>query len=376
MPKNAQRMTDLSIRNLPVPERGQLTYDDEGSPLKVRVSQGGTKSFVVMLGSGKRYTIGRYGEISLAEARSAARRLKAEKVLGRIFPEVISLAQARDLYLSQIDVRPATKEYYVRHLQRLKATRVGDITPRDINRILDRLPGPTRAQALASFRSFFNWCLKRRYLDRSPCERMSAPPSSSRSRVLSDAELLRIWEATAEPSPYSLIVRLLICTGQRKGEIAALETSWISADRITLPAGVTKNGREHTFPKGRLCAEVLAQAVEGASAEGRLFAAGADRANPFSGWSARKKTLDRRMGNDIAHWTLHDLRRTFATNLAALGTPIHVTEKLLNHVSGTSGGLVAVYQRHAYFDEMRTAIEAWETRLRTMFGIGETGSHG
>jgi integrase len=373
MPKNRGRFTDISIRNLPIPERGQLTYDDEGSPLKVRVSQGGAKTFLVMLGSGKRYTIGRYGEVSLADARNAARRLKAEKVLGRIFPEVISLAQARDLYLSQIDVRPATKEYYIRHLDKLKASRVGDITPRDIDRILDRLPGPTRAQALASVRSFFNWCLKRRYLDRSPCDRMTAPPSPSRSRVLSDAELVSIWEATAEPTPYATIVRLLICTGQRKGEIAALETSWISADRITLPADVTKNGREHTFPKGRLCAETLSRAVAGPSVDGRLFASGADRANPFSGWSTRKTALDKRLGNVFPHWTLHDLRRTFATNLAALGTPIHVTEKLLNHVSGTAGGLVAVYQRHAYFDEMRAAVEAWEARLRTMVGISEPG---
>ena len=65
-------------------------------------------------------------------------------------------------------------------------------------------------------------------------------------------------------------------------------------------------------------------------------------------------------------WTLHDLRRTCATNLAALGIPVHVTEKLLNHVSGTTSGIVAVYQRHAYMDEMRDAIELWELHLRSL----------
>jgi integrase len=60
---------------------------------------------------------------------------------------------------------------------------------------------------------------------------------------------------------------------------------------------------------------------------------------------------------------LHDLRRTFATNLAALGTPIHVTEKLLNHVSGTVSGVAAIYNRHAYMDEMRAAIINWEKRV-------------
>ena len=81
----------------------------------------------------------------------------------------------------------------------------------------------------------------------------------------------------------------------------------------------------------------------------------------FNGWSKSKETFDK--GCEISPWTLHDLRRTFATNLAALGTPIHVTEKLLNHVSGTTGGLVGIYQRHAYADEMRTAMLTWEKRL-------------
>ena len=66
---------------------------------------------------------------------------------------------------------------------------------------------------------------------------------------------------------------------------------------------------------------------------------------------------------EIEPWTLHDLRRTFATNLAALGRPPHVVEKLLNHTSRTISGVAAVYNRHAYMDEMRAAIGAWEKRL-------------
>ena len=52
--------------------------------------------------------------------------------------------------------------------------------------------------------------------------------------------------------------------------------------------------------------------------------------------------------------------------LAAFGVPIHVTEKLLNHVSGTTGGIVAVYQRHSYLDEMRQAVEKWEKYLQAL----------
>lgn len=63
---------------------------------------------------------------------------------------------------------------------------------------------------------------------------------------------------------------------------------------------------------------------------------------------------------------MHDLRRTFATNLAALAVPVHVTEEALNHVSGTTGGIVAVYQRHTYEKEIREAMELWERTIANL----------
>lgn len=75
---------------------------------------------------------------------------------------------------------------------------------------------------------------------------------------------------------------------------------------------------------------------------------------PFNGWGKSKARLDAPL--DISPYTLHDLRRTFSSNLARLGTPIHVTEKLLNHISGTVSGVAAVYNRYSYIDEMRQAV--------------------
>ena len=89
----------------------------------------------------------------------------------------------------------------------------------------------------------------------------------------------------------------------------------------------------------------------------------------FNGWGKPKALLDAEIaevGAAIPHWTLHDLRRTFATNLAALQTPVHVTEKLLNQLSGTVSGVAAIYNRHTYMDEMREAIAKWEAQLSTL----------
>jgi integrase len=68
----------------------------------------------------------------------------------------------------------------------------------------------------------------------------------------------------------------------------------------------------------------------------------------------------------VKGFTHHDLRRTFATNMAALGVRLEVTEKLLNHVSGSLGGIVAVYQRHDFKDEMREAVTKWEAKLSAL----------
>ncbi len=79
------RLTDVSIRAFKPPENGQITYWDR--PVGVRVSQGGSKTFIVLIGSGRRQTIGRYPDISLSEARTAAKRILAERTLGRHQPD-------------------------------------------------------------------------------------------------------------------------------------------------------------------------------------------------------------------------------------------------------------------------------------------------
>ena len=52
--------------------------------------------------------------------------------------------------------------------------------------------------------------------------------------------------------------------------------------------------------------------------------------------------------------------------MARLGTPIYVTERLLNHVSGTISGVAAIYNRHSYKGEMKTAIANYEEHLAAL----------
>jgi integrase len=359
------RLSDMTVKTAPIPARGRSTLWDDGSPLGVRITSNGAKTFIVMIGSGRRHTIGRYGDITLAEARAAAQRIRAEQTLGRVFPESVTLASARELYLSHINVRPNTREYYVHHLGKLKAGNLVDITTGDINRILDPLPSPSRTQALASFRPFFKWCIKRNYLTRSPCELLTAKVSPSRDRVLTDTEIKRIWNATGDGKIFSNIVRLLLLTGQRRGEIAQLQTSWIKENQIVFPKEAVKNGREHRLPMGSLASSIVhARMTNGQSSY--IFPARGTPDTSFNGWMKSKLALDKKLGPDFKPWTLHDCRRTFATNMAKLGVRLEVTEKILNHVSGSTGGIVGVYMKYNFESEMRSAIELWEQKLASI----------
>ena len=384
------QLTDISIKALKPPAKGQVTYTDDTVPgFGVRISQGGIKSFVVVHGRNRRRTtIGRYPTISLQDARKAAKTLLAEQTLGKYTTAPISFEEALKLFLAAHFPanyqKPSTKKETTRLLQKhflssFRRAKLTDIQARDISRVIDRLhPTPSEARhAFAAIRQFFNWAVTREYVSSSPCERLRPPGRAvSRDRVVNDDELkLILAHAVAEDSTFNNIVLLLLLTGQRRNEIASLQSDWIDfkAKTITLPALVTKNKRPHTFPFGKMAETILKGALD--KAEKRvpedaeqdapllLFPArGKD--TPFAGWSKAKPDFDK--GCPVAHWTLHDLRRTCATNLAALGVPVHVTEKLLNHVSGTTSGIVAVYQRHAYMNEMQAAIKVWEKHLQSL----------
>jgi integrase len=243
---------------------------------------------------------------------------------------------------------------------------LAEITRHDISQKLEKLKAIPSEQnhALVAAKIFFKWAVRNGYIDQSPCESFSPIKRLPRERVLSDDELRAVFRTALEgASAFSQIVALLVLTGQRRSEIAALRWEWIdTAERtITLPASVAKNKRTHTFPYGGMVADLLERIPRHQG--DYLFPAARDRikgkpATVFNGWGKPKDMFDDLCG--VTEWQLHDRRRTFASKLAALGVSLPTIEKLLNHVSGSFGGIVAVYQRHNWLPEMRSAINQWE----------------
>ncbi len=363
------RLTDLQIKKLPAPDSGQKTFYDAALPgFGVRVSQGGSKSFVVMYGPKRQLkTLGRYPALSLAEARKAARKMQVEVDALPIFPEEVSqisftLARKKFLVDSKRRNKERTHRDYTRllnrHFQYEKT--LSEISRRDIVGTLDGLTKTPseRQHAYVAIRTMMNWCEKQGHLDHSPVPRLTFK-QSSRSNILSDADLKCVWSRAIEAEiPYGPIVQLLILTGMRRSEVAAIRRSWIDDDLLVLPEGFPKNNREHRLPLSPMVLDVLASVPE----TGDLyFPARGREERAFNGWGKCKERFDKSL--NVERYTLHDLRRTFSSNMARIGTPIHVTERLLNHVSGTVSGVAAIYNRYSYIDEMRAAMEAHDAFL-------------
>ena len=94
---------------------------------------------------------------------------------------------------------------------------------------------------------------------------------------------------------------------------------------------------------------------------------------PFGGWTKQKAKLDEVSG--ITGWTLHDLRRTVATNLAVLDVAPHVAEAVLNHSSGIVSGIAAVYNRHTYQQQKTQALAVWSRQLSAIIDREPDGSN-
>lgn len=361
-------LTDLGLRKLAQPVSGQVTYWDTSTPgFGVRCSAR-AKSYVVMYGEKRKLkTLGRYPFVPLADARKQAKRFLSNVTDTAVEIEDHDYVEVMAEYLADCAqrLRPSTM-YHYRFFARKIPLRgpIGKLGPSEVMKTIVRHTSNVASQnhAFMTFKVFFNWAVRRQYIDRNPLAALRRPhQNGSRERVLTEAEVTTLLRYTLERrGRFNDIVTLLLLTGQRKGEIAGLRWSECEGDHLRLPPERTKNKRLHVVP---ICqrAQVLLEGITG-SATYVFGTSEADR--PFNGWGRAQRDI--MAANSMAHFTLHDLRRTFATLHAKIGTPVHVTERLLNHVSGTISGVAAVYNRHSYAEEMKEATERYDAQINRL----------
>src|SRR5205823_4811801 len=140
---------------------------------------------------------------------------------------------------------------------------------------------------------------------------------------------------------------------------------WAEIDKdratLTIPASRYKTKRDHTVPLSAPVRELLSTlpAVPGTD---RLFAT-----PNFSGG----KTKVDKLAPDVAHWTLHDLRRTATSLMIEAGIRPDYVERVTHpNVAGIAG----VYNRHAYLPEKTAALDALAAAVSRLVSPTETSN--
>src|SRR5262249_46938364 len=168
--------------------------------------------------------------------------------------------------------------------------------------------------AFSCLRKMFGWLVEQRRVDANPCVGVHRPETpEARERVLTDGEIAKLWAATEKlGAPFGSVLKLLLLTGQRLNEIAALRSEEVVGDEIHLPASRTKNHRAHVVPLSKAAQAILTKAGRVPESELVFTTTGT---TPVSGWSKTKRRIDQLMGS-VPPWRIHDLRRTAATRTA------------------------------------------------------------
>jgi integrase len=420
-------LTQRAVETLKAPPRGRIEYFDRTLPgFGLRISDAGRKTWFVMYrvrGRKVRETIGTVATIpNVGDARQRAResielaqrgvhpaeaREEAEAVEAA---RSMTFATVADRYLVEYverNTRPSTLRETRRILNRDVKPKWGhrpirDITRHDVNEVLDEIADRGALlqanRTLGRLKTLFSWALDNELADTDPTARVRKRVKEiPRDRTLSPDEIRYFWAGCDKLGwPFGPLFKLLLLTAQRRDEVGAME--WRELDlhkrAWTIPRERAKNDRQHVVHLADLAAEIidaLPQIVGQGSAEGpsvpepRLVFTNTGR-TPVSGFSKAKDRLDRHMldllrselaeaGKDasqagVGEWILHDLRRTAATGMASLNIAPHVVDRILNHVSGTIRGVAAVYNRHAYLDERKAALEGWSRHVQSLVRPG------
>lgn len=413
-------------------ERDAFIWDSDIPGFGLKVTPAGGKVYVFQYRiaapgeaartTAKRYTIGKHGSLTPDQARKRAKELAALVTQG-IDPRQreidaqadverqraaeaehkrrqtdLEFGRIADLWLADYETTPKPRggkrsPASVRlartvvdvHLRpNLAGKPMPDIGRDELEAIIDAIPAVNQAmrRTVHVYGSvLWGWAVRRRHATENPLLAMEKPAApEARDRALKDPDLLTVWNAAASlPAPFDAFVRLLILTGQRRGEVAGM--MWPELDRDsatwTIPKGRAKNDRAHIVPLApAVVAELdrLALTALGGKWPGKgpvwpvsghvLTTTGK---TPISGLSKAKRALDaaidkarKEEGREpLEPWRLHDLRRTMATGLQRLKVRFEVTEAVLNHVSGAKGGVAGVYQTYDWSEEKRTALTAW-----------------
>jgi integrase len=395
------------------PGTRRTIWDAVESGLAVRITDRGAVSFIVtrrVKGSPKpvRITIGRYGDVSLADARARAAALKAEMREGsdprRRQREEIEAKKRADHEARLEELRAtvhrfdAVAERYIAEHSKMRRSAhytalvirkdlvprwgslpVTKITRRHVTEMLHDIKGDKErrrnpdgisfaaSKALAAASGLFGWAIASNLyedLEHSPTTHVSAKrilgEKTKRDRVLDDDEIRAfVAVATAMKYPWGPLALMLLFSACRLREIA--EARWDELDAansiLVVSASRMKGKREHSIPLTPAMQDIIGSLPKFQQSR-FLFSSSGGRA-PVGAFGRFKERLDagmaKAMPGGVKPWVLHDLRRSARSLMSRAGVAPDVAEKCLAHLPG---GVEGTYDRWSYLPERRAALKA------------------
>jgi integrase len=371
---NKRRLSEAFIKTVkPDSERVVVFWDTLQRGLALAVQPSGHRAWkcvYALRGRGARwFHLGDARAIALADARRLAGRIMVQVAEGGD-PHADRLAlrgrgsfeQISQRYLEE-HARKRNKSWrqadaLVRRylLPRWSKLDIGSIRRADVKGAIAAIAAPVLAnQVLAAASPIFRWAMRQEIIVANPCAGVEKNNTTSRERVLSDAELVAFWPHFSAP------LKMVLLTGQRPGEVAHVHRAHVVDGRWWVMPGApdpgtswpgTKNAQTHRVwlsgPVRELLSDVLAAPVRAGELQ-------RDMHNICVRLGVREKV------------TPHDLRRTFCSKVTALGFGRDAMDRIGNHKDGR---VRDVYDRHQYAEENKRVME---TFARHIVAIAERG---
>jgi integrase len=369
-------------------EKEKIYYDEEIPGFGLRIRSGGSRVLIFtykIAGKTRRMHLGKAMSAAFPNVRKMAAELHAKVRLGQDPAQDRDDARAKaaqdaaesfrviaDRFLEahgpklRPRFRAETKRYLTDVAKPLHDVPVSKIDKRAVAALLSATAskrGDAAANRLQSALSkMFMWAIGEGLLDNNPVSGTNRRPETVRDRILVDketgdvSELAMVWRAIDDGSTGGDIGKLLILTGCRLTEIAALR--WDELDegftRIRLPASRTKGKRERVIPLSEPARAILM---------GRQRIAGwpcvfSSSPSGYTSIGQYKLVVDKRLPG-IKAWVWHDLRRSLDTGLGCIGVLPHIVDEIVGHKGAAKAGVRAGYNYAVYLPEMTAALNRW-----------------
>jgi integrase len=377
------RLTDSFAKKAPLPPSGYwIIWDAEISTFGLRCTAAGAKSYILNYytrgGKERRYTIGDANNWKATAARRRAKEIRRRLPDGYDPLAVIEAERGAKTVAGMCtrfiedhlpELRAKTAADYRSMIEREILPAIGklklvDVKPDDVDGLHRRISRghgehkarPYRANRVAALLSkMFNIAVHRwQWLSVNPVQGLRRNQEDKRQRYLQNGELQRLTEALAkhEDRQAANIIRLLLLTGARRFEIFTMrwENLNLTDGTWTKPASMTKQKKSHTTPLSAPARQLLAGLSKKAEPDAEYVFPGRRGGHRIE---IRRAWTDLCRAANIRGVRVHDLRHSYASQLASSGFSLPVIGALLGHATPTTTARYA----HLFDSVTRQATE-------------------